>query len=82
MQNKANFKKAQMNVSSILTKDYENKYLGVLPEKQSQTKPISLPPKSGKVCTGHGGNHSNTSVGVTPKSSLVLLYYREIPCII
>jgi hypothetical protein len=27
MQNKANFKKAEMNVSSILAKDYENKCL-------------------------------------------------------
>jgi len=41
MQNKANFKKAEMNVSSIFTKDYENERLRRLREKQSQTKPIS-----------------------------------------
>jgi hypothetical protein len=39
MQNKANFKKEQMNVSSILTKDYENECLRRPLGKQSQSKP-------------------------------------------
>jgi len=41
MQNKPNFRKAKMNISSALTKDYEN----ILPistmKKQTQSNPIS-----------------------------------------
>jgi hypothetical protein len=41
MQNKPNFRKAKMKLSSYLTKDYENKlYLGT-PGKQTQSNPIS-----------------------------------------
>ncbi len=40
MQNKPNFRKSQMNVNKVLTKDYENKTLGERGKKQSQTKPI------------------------------------------
>jgi len=43
MQNKPNFRKSQMNVSSILTTAYENKSnwtLGENKPKQSQSKPI------------------------------------------
>jgi hypothetical protein len=40
MQNKANFRKSQMNVNNVLTKDYEKKTLGERGKKQSQTKPI------------------------------------------
>jgi hypothetical protein len=40
MQNKANFKKAEMNVRYYLPKDYENERLRRPRGKQSQTKPI------------------------------------------
>jgi hypothetical protein len=43
MQNKANFRKSQMNVNPYNTKDYENKSdwtLGENKPKQTQTKPI------------------------------------------
>jgi hypothetical protein len=53
MQNKANFKKAEMNVSYYLQKDYENKCIRRPMGKQTQTKPISLPTKWGKLCTRH-----------------------------
>ncbi len=36
MQNKANFRKSQMNVNKVLTKDYEKKTLG----QRGKTKPI------------------------------------------
>ncbi len=39
MQNKANFRKSQMNVTSLITADYEKKTLGKRGKKQSQTKP-------------------------------------------
>jgi hypothetical protein len=39
LQNKANFKKARMNVNYYLQKDYENERLCRPPGKQSQTKP-------------------------------------------
>ncbi|GAF85096.1 unnamed protein product [marine sediment metagenome] len=39
MQNKANFRKSQMNVNKVLTKDYEKKTLGERGKKQSQTNP-------------------------------------------
>jgi len=42
MQNKANFQKAQMNVSSLLIKDYENESLRRLLGKQSQTNPFTF----------------------------------------
>jgi hypothetical protein len=41
MQNKANLLDTQINVSSVKTKDYENKRLCSRGEKQTQTKPIS-----------------------------------------
>jgi len=63
MQNKANLRKAKMNISSVLTVDYENKYNWTLGENkpnsnpiqtqyepnQSQSNPISLLPKSSKL---------------------------------
>ncbi len=39
MQNEPNFRKSQMYVNKVLTKDYENKTLGERGKKQSQTKP-------------------------------------------
>ena len=39
MQNKANFRKSQMNVNKVLTRDYEKKTLGERGKKQSQTNP-------------------------------------------
>jgi len=51
MQNKANFRKAQMNVNNVLTRDYGNASLHRCGENkantnpiQSQSKPISPPP--------------------------------------
>ncbi len=38
MRNKANFRKNQMNVNNVLTKDYENKPRFRLPTKQTQNK--------------------------------------------
>jgi len=45
MQNKPNLMDAQMNVSSVLTKDYEDKPRLPAPGKQTQTNPISEKPK-------------------------------------
>jgi len=39
MQNKANFLDAQMNVNSILTKDYERNDIFAVPENKANTKP-------------------------------------------
>ena len=39
MQNKAKFRKSQMNVNKVLTKDYEKKTLSERGKKQSQTNP-------------------------------------------
>jgi len=41
MQNKANFRKAQMNISKVLTRDYEN----IANCKQCKNKPNSNPIK-------------------------------------
>jgi len=53
MQNKANFRKSQMNVTNLLTVNYEKKTLGERRKNkantkpiQSQTKPISEKPKT------------------------------------
>jgi len=40
MQNKPNFRKAQMNANSFLTKDYEDKPRLWAPGKQTQSNPI------------------------------------------
>jgi hypothetical protein len=45
MQNKPNLLDAQMNVSSVLVKDYENKPRLRTPGKQTQSNPISGKPK-------------------------------------
>ena len=39
MQNKAKFRKSQMNVNKVLTRDYVNRTLGERGKKQSQTNP-------------------------------------------
>jgi hypothetical protein len=44
MQNKANLLDTQMNVTIVLTKDYENKRLCSRPEKQTQSNPIYSEP--------------------------------------
>jgi hypothetical protein len=38
-QNKAKFRKSQMNISNLITKDYEHRTLGQRGKKQSQTNP-------------------------------------------
>jgi len=45
MQNKANLLDAQMNVSSVLTKDYENVPLRRRGQNKPKTNPISEKPK-------------------------------------
>ncbi len=40
MQNKANFRKSQMNVNKVLTKDYEKKTLGERGKNKANTNPI------------------------------------------
>ncbi len=40
MQNKANFRKSQMNVTKVLTKDYEIKTLGEHGKNEPKTNPI------------------------------------------
>jgi hypothetical protein len=46
MQNKANLLDTQMNVSSVKTKNYENKRLCRRGEKQTQSNPISYSNKT------------------------------------
>jgi hypothetical protein len=54
MQNKPNLLDAQMNVTSILTKDYENVPRLRTPPKQTQSNPISnrAPYRSAERCSG------------------------------
>jgi len=49
MQNKAKFRKTQMNVNKVLTKDYENRTLGEHGKKQSQTNPNKAKFKKAKM---------------------------------
>ncbi|HIJ51692.1 MAG TPA: hypothetical protein HPP66_00880 [Planctomycetes bacterium] len=52
MQNKPNFQKAQMNVSRVLTKDYEDETLGQRGKNKPNSKPIqsqSNPIKANKM---------------------------------
>ncbi len=51
MQNKAKFRKSQMNVNKVLTKDYVNRTLGQRGKKQSQTNPIYPVVASGEAGT-------------------------------
>jgi len=45
MQNKPNFQKSQMNVSSILTRDYENIANWTLSENKPKSNPIKACPE-------------------------------------
>jgi len=49
MQNKAKFRKSQMNVSSLITADYGKRTLGEHGKKQSQTKPNKAKLKKAKM---------------------------------
>jgi len=49
MQNKAKFRKSQMNVYKVLTKAYEEKTLGEHGKKQSQTNPNKAKSKKAKM---------------------------------
>ncbi len=49
MQNKAKFRKSQMNVNKVLTKDYEKRTLGQHGKKQSQTNPNKAKFKKAKM---------------------------------
>jgi len=49
MQNKAKFRKSQMNVNKVLTKDYEQKGTWLSGKKQSQTNPNKAKLKKAKM---------------------------------
>ncbi len=49
MQNKAKFRKSQVNVNKVLTKDYEKRTLGERGKKQSQTNPNKAKFKKAKM---------------------------------
>jgi hypothetical protein len=49
MQNEPKFRKSQMNVNKVLTKDYENKTLGERGKKQTQTNPNKAKFKKAKM---------------------------------
>jgi hypothetical protein len=51
MQNKANFRKAKMNVSSILTKDYKRNDIFAVPENKANSNPIKANTKPIKAKT-------------------------------
>ena len=55
MQNKPNFQKAQMNVTSLITVAYEYKYNSTLGENKPNTNPISQKPEmnANSVLTKH-----------------------------
>jgi hypothetical protein len=69
MQNKANFRKSQMNVNKVLTKDYEKKTLGERGKKQSQTKPNKANFKKAKmnVTVSYTNNYENKTPIRAPK---------------
>ncbi len=54
MQNKPNFKDAQMNVNSILTTDYENKWQRRVRKNKPNSNPIkpNLETTPGQACRG------------------------------
>ena len=49
MQNKAKFRKSQMNVTKVLTKEYDKRALGERGKKQSQTNPNKAKFKKAKM---------------------------------
>ncbi len=48
MQNKPNFQKSQMNVSSVITRDYENKRNWTLGESKPNSNPIQTQSPKGQ----------------------------------
>jgi len=65
MQNKPNFRKSQMNVNKVLTKDYENKTLGERGKNKPNSNPIK--PKTNPKQTQYEPNQTQF-----PKSQNVL----------
>jgi hypothetical protein len=49
MQNKPNFRKAQMNISTVNTKGYENNRLGERPENKPNSNPTCRSVASGEA---------------------------------
>ncbi len=49
MQNKPNFLDAQMNISSILTTDYENKHNWTLGQNKPNSNPIKACPERSRM---------------------------------
>jgi hypothetical protein len=63
MQNKPNFQDVQMNVSSILTKDYERNDIFAVPENKANTNPIKantkpIKPKTNPIRTQNKPNQT------------------------
>jgi len=67
MQNKANFLDAQMNVNSILTKDYERNDIFAVPENKANSNPIKANTKPMKANKMPKQTQSNP-ISLLPKS--------------
>ena len=50
MQNEPNFRKSQMNVSKVITKEYEKRTLGERGKNEPKTNPIKANFKGKKCC--------------------------------
>ncbi len=76
MQNKPNLLNAKMNISSILTKDYENKPRLPAPGKQTQSNPIPTNKfrRSGHETRGtsHDSRRSAFSASLSPNYHLTI----------
>ncbi len=51
MQNKANFRKAQMNVNSFITKDYRKNDAFAVQKNKANSKPIKANCRKGEIDT-------------------------------
>jgi len=77
MQNKPNFRNAQMNISDNITREYENKTLGERGKNKPNTKPIqtqSNPIKANKM-PKQTQNKPNTNP-IKPNFSLFIFGYQ------
>ncbi len=65
MQNKANFRKSQMNVNKVLTMDYEKRTLGERGKNEPKTNPIkaNTNPTCRGVASGEAGSEAKNDHG-------------------
>ena len=81
MQNKPNFQDVQMNVTSILTKDYERNDIFAVPENKANSNPIKA--NSNPIKPNFKPNQTQSkpisNIGLPPWTQIAQFLYLSLP---